>query len=510
MKRMLFFLLVFSSVPLTAQHEVFYHVFQRSFFDSDGDGNGDLQGIRTKLDYLQELGVNTILLTPLYASDFYHNYFANDFEKIDPEYGTLDDYSQLIREVHRRRMKIYQDVEMQYVAGRHPWVARTFEKPKGEKQYLYYLDAENKKPWYFFDIPEFALYDGRKQSIITVDLRRDEVKDYTFRVLRYWTDPNRDGKFDDGVDGFRLDHCMDDLDNAGRLTNLFRDFWSPLLDKLRLVNPDLKIVAEQANWSSFGAEYFTKAKVDYVFAFRLKFALSKMDKAEIEKAADSTFGIGTKNHNQVVFLENHDTRRFASEPGMSAEKEKAAAALQLFIGGLPSIYYGQEIGMKGAQQHFGESAGNDIPVREAFDWYASGEGTGMANWYKDSGPWWTQRNQKPGDGISLEEQYRKPGTLWQFYRDLLTVRRKHEALRSGRYRKLENDNAEVISFYRKSRRENCLVVVNLSAEVQVAKMAKSAKKERVRRVFGGGAFNDKGENWEAVVPAYGAMVFRVN
>src|ERR1700692_4506251 len=72
--------------------EVIYHVFQRSFYDSNGDGQGDLNGIRQKLDYLQQLGVTALLLTPLYESVFYHNYFASDFKKIDPRYGNLKDY----------------------------------------------------------------------------------------------------------------------------------------------------------------------------------------------------------------------------------------------------------------------------------------------------------------------------------------------------------------------------------------------------------------------------------
>src|SRR5271167_3199153 len=82
--------------------EIIYHIFQRSFYDSNGDMQGDLNGIRLKLDYLQRLGVTAILLTPLYESVFYHNYFATDFKKIDPAYGTMHDYLSLIRELHRR------------------------------------------------------------------------------------------------------------------------------------------------------------------------------------------------------------------------------------------------------------------------------------------------------------------------------------------------------------------------------------------------------------------------
>src|SRR5690606_18975602 len=95
----------------THADEIIYHVFQRSFYDSDGDSHGDLAGLTEKLDYLRELGVTAILLTPLYESVYYHNYFSSDFEKIDPAYGDQTTYLSLVREIHRRGMKIYMDME---------------------------------------------------------------------------------------------------------------------------------------------------------------------------------------------------------------------------------------------------------------------------------------------------------------------------------------------------------------------------------------------------------------
>ena len=85
--------------------EIVYHVCQRSFYDSNGDSNGDLNGLRQQLPYLQELGVSSILLFPLYEADCYHNYFANDFEKIDPKFGTMQEYIALVKDVHKRGMK---------------------------------------------------------------------------------------------------------------------------------------------------------------------------------------------------------------------------------------------------------------------------------------------------------------------------------------------------------------------------------------------------------------------
>lgn len=449
-----------------SQAEVIYHVFQRSFFDSNGDGNGDLEGMRQQLDYLQDLGVTTILLTPLYQSDFYHNYFATDFEKIDPAYGSMQEYLTLVKEVHRRKMKIYQDVEMQYVTGKHPWFKDSYQNPSSPySSYIYYKDKEQREPWYFYDFPEFTTYNNSKQQIAVVDMRSQAVKDYTKKVLAFWIDPNGDGRFDDGVDGFRLDHMMDDLDYAGRLTNLFHDFWTPLLNDLRKKNPALQIVAEQANWGSYGYDYITKGAVDRVFAFRLKFAIESFDKKKILAAADSTFLHLPAGGQQVVFLENHDTPRFASVKNNNQQRLKIAASLNLLMGGIPSIYYGQEIGMKGKAIH-GMTDGNDIPIREAFDWYTEAGGPGMALWYKNTGPWWDSTSLKPHDGISLEEQRKAPTSLWNHYRQMIRLKKEHKALASGKYEVVANDNDQVLSFGRREGEKRAIVIVNLSGVAQ--------------------------------------------
>jgi alpha-amylase len=107
------------SKKLTTKSELIYHVCQRSFYDSNGDLNGDLNGLRQKLDSLQELGVTTILLLSLYEADCYHNCFANDFEKIDPEFGTIEEYIELVKDIHKRVMKIYINTEIQYFTSKH-------------------------------------------------------------------------------------------------------------------------------------------------------------------------------------------------------------------------------------------------------------------------------------------------------------------------------------------------------------------------------------------------------
>ena len=512
MKKLLFILLVFLPNTIQAQ-EVIYHVFQRSFFDSNGDGHGDLKGMEQKLDYLQDLGVTSILLTPLYQWEFYHNYFATDFEKIDAEYGTMEEYLSLVKEIHKRRMKIYQDVEMQYVTQDHVWYKESINNPASKySKYVYYLDSLNKTPFFFYNVPEFTLYDNTKHKIIVVNMNNPEVRKYTFDVLNFWLDPNKDGKFDVGVDGFRFDHMMDDLDNLNKVSNLFKDFWTPVVKDLKKTNPEIKIIAEQANWFSLGHEYFKNAEVDRVFAFYLSWAIEKLNKNELTKAADSTLTKNPEGKEQIVFIENHDTRRIASVKGMEREKLKVTATLNLLLGGVPLIYYGQELGMQGKQMK-GTTDGNDIPIREAFEWYADAKGPGMAFWYKNTGPWWDSTNVKPHDGISLAEQKGDPKSLFNHYKKMIALKKSSPALAYGKYRVVENNHDKFFTFLRYTDTEAVLVVVSLShlPERVGVRVRGSKKYTSCTSLFGGsprqlGAIND----FSLELPPYGMQVYKMN
>jgi len=466
-----FFSLVAQNKPAVAKHfssarnkeEIIYHIFQRSFYDSNGDMQGDLNGIRLKLDYLQKLGVTAILLTPLYQSPFYHNYFADDFKKIDPTYGTMHDYLMLIKELHRRGMKFYMDMETQYVTEDHIWWKDGINNLQSKySDYILYDDKAHTTPAsIIFNLKGLLGFDSVYRRITTVNLYSKGVQDYNYRLFKFWVDPNGDGKFDDGVDGFRLDHMMDNLDN--KEPGLFAKFWRPLLAKLKRVNPKLKIVAEQAQWGSLGLEYFKNGGVDRVFAFRLAFAIRSFKKDQIVAAADSTFLSTPANKQQVVFIENHDTPRFSYGVKGNVDQLKLAAALNLLLGGVPSIYYGQELGMSGTNAALGATDANDIPNRSAFEWYKSDQGKGMAYWYKVKGPWRnTFNNDVPNDGISLEEEQNDPNSLWNFYRKMISIRKAHPEISKGTYQTLTNNSDQVFSFIRCQGNKQIIVAVNLS------------------------------------------------
>ena len=447
------------------EQQVFYHVFLRSFYDSDGDGQGDLNGLREKLDYLQELGVTAVLLSPLYYSDLYHNYFANDFEKIDPEFGTKADYFSLLKEMHRRGMKLFMDMEIHYVTEDHPWYKDSFRNPASEySKYIIYNGSNNTDPEpIVFNLKAVSSYDGKVIKCCTVNLYHQGVRDYIYQLFKYWVDPDRDGKFDDGIDGFRIDHIMDDLDGKGKLTGLVANFWKPLIQQLKEINPEVVVIGEQADWG-YGADYFSKGDLDCMFAFPLSHAIRKFNAKEIQENWLKTFQVTPSNRYQLVFVENHDMPRIATVLNRDVAKLKVSAALNLLLKGVPIIYYGQEIGMTGANgfDKFGATDGNDIPVREAFEWYGSVAGRGMALWYKDTGSWWDQTQLKSNDGISLEEQQNDPNSLWNFYKKLIALRKANPAIRTGSLEFLADNNDRVLSFLRWQDAQEILVLVNFS------------------------------------------------
>ena len=497
MKYLFFTCFLFLSTTIFAQKnnnpikgEVMYHVFQRSFYDSDGNKHGDLNGLKQKLPYLQDLGVTSILLLPLYEADCYHNYFANNFENIDTTFGTMKDYVALVKEIHKRGMKVYMDMETQYVTEKHLWWKDAVGNLNSKySDYILFEDSAHKIPAsIIYDLRKLDNYNGTSIKITTVNLKSKKVLDYNKKLFSYFVDPNKDGKFDDGVDGFRQDHAMDHLDGKPTLTNLFTEFWSPLFTHLKKQNPALKNVAEQADWKDYGFAYLKNAAVDRMFGFGLQQAIVSFDKQNLIKNADSILANCPKGKEQIIFIENHDIDRYASiEP--NKEKQKLAASLMLLIGGVPSIYYGQEIGMMGKNGNWGGTDGNDIPRRTAFKWNKSYDEKGMATWYKNVIAGWNNTNLNVNDEISFAEQFNDRSSLFNYYKTMIQLKQSNPALAIGNYANAINNNSKVFSFTRSYNNSKVLVVVNLSNEAQAANFDQDFSKSAF--IYGNATFNNK-------------------
>ena len=307
----------------------------------------------------------------------------------------------------------------------------------------------------FLDGVPALTYDGQTISLAVVNLKSAATRRYFDHLLVWW--------LRQGVDGFRIDHMMDDLDDKGKLTDLVKGFWNPLLAHARAAHPGVGVIAEQSDWK-FGDDLLRRGGVDLVYAFPLREAIVSLDAARIAEAIKATQARTPPGKGQLVFIENHDTNRFASEVGSDPAKERAGAALCVLLKGAPLIYYGQELGMRGRRAAAGPSDGNDIPDREAFRWTRRLEDPGTAIWYRDTGPWWDARYSHDGDGVSVEEEDGDPTSLLSYYRKLLQLRRERQELRNGDQSLVDLGQPGLIGIRRSLGPAVALLVVNLSAD----------------------------------------------
>lgn len=493
---------------------LYYHIFVRSFADSDGDQIGDLQGIIDSLDYLQSLGVTGLLLTPLYPSQFYHNYFADDFYGIDAEFGDMATYLALVKELHQRGMTLVMDQEIQYVSGNHKWHGEALGNPaSGFDGYVLFSDEANQAPvGTLFGRTDFQVWPNQKQTIVTVDMLNPKVRDYFKDYLLFWLDPNGDGDFSDGVDGFRIDHMMDDLDNAGVLTNLFEKFWAPIFDGLRARNPGTVIVAEQYDWG-YGEAFLTEGKADMVFSFPIWRAAADLNANKFAEALKRTNDVVTEGKGQFVFIENHDTNRFAGHERNRPRVLKLGAAINLLTGWTPIVYFGQEIGMTGEKAETAEAlealAGSiddarDIPLRQAFRWHPDYADGTLATWYlKDREAYPLQDSNRPGDGVSVAEQDNVATSLLNTYRRLSKLRQAHSSLANGATEPIANtDNIAV--FLRSNGRESTTVAFNFS---DVRSEISFNPPGKLETIYGKAEMQTRGNEAVATLEPYGVSVW---
>lgn len=468
--------------------EVIYHVVQRSFYDGNGDGHGDLNGFVQKLDYLKALGVTTILFTPLYESGFYHNYFPTNYEAIDQEYGTKEEYLNFVKAVHAKGLKFLMDMETQYAQSGHFWFDDSYQNPESEySDFIYYSDSQNQYPEQIFrpsksPLYEFTAWPGDKHHIVFLDLNNARVKQWMVDFYAYWVDPNGDGNFDDGVDGFRIDHIMDDLDYKGLFTNMYQDFWKPVFKACKAINPNVFVLGEQSNWNEYGEKMVHESGADAAFSFPLRFALAgeegthdmyldpnrtavQMDPQRIHKVVMESMGKFEGSTFTVNFLENHDMARWATVVNGNKGQKRIGAILNVLLPGVPSIYYGQELGLTGEPKEWGSDA-NHIPVREAFPWTTDYKDEGTAVWYADSGEWWEESiwNSSAVEQLALSVQMEDTASLWHHYKRLLRIRKAHDVFQLGDYQPELAEAERVLAFTRAKGNTSITVIINTSEE----------------------------------------------
>jgi len=448
------------------EKEVVYQIFPRSFYDSNGDHIGDFNGISQKLGFLHEMGITVVLINPIFASRVYHNYFADDFLKTDSTLGSNKDFFELVGKAHSLRMKVILDMEVQYVADRHPWYQAVQKDPQSHvADYLW------RKGSAFYG-QNIHWYDGQKVDIAAINSTNPEVKRAILDVFRYWAAP--DGDPSRGVDGFRIDHMMDDLDNKHVMTGMLKNFWLPIEQDIRSQKPHILFLAEQADWG-LGSDMFMNGKVDAAYAIPLRFAFMTFDKLKIEKALRDTASATPAGKTQLIFIENHDLERYANAVRSDRDLLRLGAVFNLTAKGTPLIYYGQELGMRGKQLK-GVTDGNDIPIRLAYRWKHKIDSKGTADFYRNTGVWTKTGATKDNDGISVEEESGKADSLLNFYKRLIRLRAKTPALQAGSIEIIDTQNPKVLGYDRVLGSQWVTVFLNLSNTPQVISIGLTNRK----------------------------------
>lgn len=438
---------------------VFYEVFVRSFYDSNGDGIGDLNGLTARLDYLNDgdpatttdLGVTGLWLMPIMPSTSYHGYDITDYYQVNPDYGSRDDFKRLLAEAHKRGIRIIIDMVLNHTSVEHPWFLEA-QKPGSARENWYiwsnenpaYLGPWNQRVWH--KLGNRYYYGIFWEGMPDLNYRNPDVVTEMDKVGAFWLQEM-------GADGFRLDAARYVLEDGAQQTSTpeTHQWWKRYDTAMKAINPDALLVGEVGAATKEVAEYVKNGELDLNFEFDL--AGSMLD------AARNRFGAGLGTIQNAVwkayppnqfasFLANHDQNRVMSVLGDDTAKARMAAAVLLTAPGVPFLYYGEEIGMIGTKP--------DEQIRTPMQWTAA-ENAGFST----GKPWIAV---KPNyDTSNVETQNAAAASLLSYYRSLIHLRNDHEALRVGDYTQLSADNSRVYAFLRHSAHENILVLINLDA-----------------------------------------------
>ena len=487
------------------QHAVFYEIYPRSFADSNNDGVGDLKGITSKLDYLKDLGVDAIWISPCFPSpqvDF--GYDVSDYENIDPMYGTLADFDVLASEAKKRGIRIILDFVVNHTSDQHKWFLDSKSSRTSEHR-DWYIWRDGKKAgeppnnwisefggsaWKLDPVTGQYYYHFFYAAQPDLNWRNAAVKDAMFDVTRWW--------YKRGVAGFRLD-AVDTLFEDPQLhdnpilrtgTTKFGDpveqnTYNTKLPEVHEVLRGLRKVADENNavligetWTTDIAElnrYYGQGNnelqlpMDFLFT-----SVNKLSPAEFRKqiaAVDAASGWPT------FVISNHDIVRSYDRYGDGQHNDEIAklmAGLYLTLRGTPIMYYGEEIGMKTTPPTRKEDVRDPEgrtgwPLEKGRDGertpmqWNSGEYAGFTT----ATPWLPVPPTFTTHNVAVESK--DANSVLEFYKRVLKLRHTNPELREGNYTPLNESDANVLSYLRIYKDQAVLVALNMSASPQKVK-----------------------------------------
>lgn len=481
---------------LDDNYRTYYEVFLYSFYDSDGDGIGDINGLIEKLDYINDgdpttdtdLGFNGIWLMPIMPSNTYHKYDVKNYYDIDPQYGTLEDFKQLITECNNRGIKVIIDLVLNHSSQLHPWFISALKslpvEPCGQEictheqlcrehnpyvnYYHFVIGNPNRGDYYHTGVGDWyyeAVFTSNMPDLnLSNEYLRKEIED----ILDYWLEL--------GVGGFRLDAALhyeaNDTDKNNEILSWINDY-------VKLKNSKNYIVAEVwTNFTTF-AKYYDSG-IDSVFNFAFATESGKIVKTLNYKGIDNSgkaFGEamlqaqkGIKKYNETAidapFFTNHDTARAAGFFAGDTDKIKMAGGMNLMMSGNVFVYYGEELGMSGS--------GRDENKRAPMYW-SNTDRTGMANGPKD------METVKHSFG-PLETQLKDPLSIYNYYKRAIRLRNENPEIARGEIISIpEIVDPDICAITKTFDDSTIIMLYNISEETKEVSVPKSLYKyENIR------------------------------
>ena len=501
---------------------VAYQVYPRSFNDSNNDGIGDLPGVIEKLDYLKDLGIDVIWLSPMYQSPNDDNgYDISDYRAIMDDFGTMEDFDRLLKEVHHKGMKLILDLVVNHTSDEHPWfIESKSSKDNPKREWYIWKDPKedgsepnnwesifNGSAWEFDELTNqyyFHLF-SKKQPDLNWD--NPEVRNAVFEMMNWW--------FDKGIDGFRVDaitHIKKTFE-AGDLPLPEGKSYAPAFDvdmnqpgiqpwlqemKVKSLSQyDIMTVGEANGVNPDNAKEWVgeeEGKFNMIFQFEHLGLWSTGDSKFDVKSYKTILNRWQKSLEDVgwnaLFIENHDQPRRVSTWGDDKQywyESATSHAVTYFLQqGTPFIYQGQEIGMTNYPFDSIETF-NDVAVKNEYNIVKAqgGDVNALLNKYKmenrDNSRTPMQWDQSTNGGftngtpwfpvnpnyktINVEQQIHDPQSILQFYKDLIQLKKSDEIYTYGQFNLVDEDNPNLFAYTRTLNNKKILVVGNLTDQV---------------------------------------------
>lgn len=407
------------------KYGTYYEIFVASFYDSNNDGMGDIQGMIKKLDYLndandtttKDLMIDGIWLMPIMPSPSYHKYDVTDYKSIAPEYGTMEDFQKFLSLTKERDIDVIIDFVVNHSSVEHPWFKEAIKGLEGSpNKYTNYYNFTKSSAPHYHEVPTMPgyYYEGAfGPHMPDLNLDNEDVRKEILDIAKFWLDM--------GVDGFRLDAVIHFYNGN---TSKNTAFLSWFYEEVKLLNEDVYVVGEA--WSDGGTiDQLYESGIDSFFNFTFadssgKIAMNLRSKNgyALAKSLESwKSNLSAKHPTSIdaVFLSNHDNSRSANALMRKLPLQKMGASLYQLIPGNAFIYYGEEIGMLGS--------GKDENKRQPFLWSTSTT-KGIPNPPIGS-------DDVSQDILPLDEQLEEESSLVQHYIDLARIKKTYPEIMRG-------------------------------------------------------------------------------